>query len=137
MDALNSRSSRQVSASQNMKQLEKACFQADQRILLRKHANTRAGAILAMGVYAPLATYLLYHFFAPTGVMQNHRAATGAYGHYMQNFLSLPTSQTTIYRPELALTEQGASLAMYSKKIEKKRGTGELPEGVHHPSYWH
>ena len=69
MDALNSRTSRQVSAASNMKSLEKAIFEADQRILLRKHANTRAGALLALGVYTPLSAYLLYHFFAPSGVM--------------------------------------------------------------------
>ena len=69
MDALNSTASRQLTAAQSMKNLEKAVVIADQRIQMRKVMNARASTILSLGVLFPLSTYMIYHLFAPKGVM--------------------------------------------------------------------
>ena len=137
MDALNSTSSRNVSPAQNMKNLEKAIAMADQRIRMRRDVNSRASLYMGLGLCIPLSVYMIYHLFAPAGVMQNHKSSTGAYAYYPQNFMYPQRSQTATFRPEIDFKEQGASLTMYTKRIEEKRASGDLPEGLHHPRTWH
>ena len=87
MDALNSSESRKVSPAQSMKNLEKAISMADQRIRMRRDSNARAQVLMTMGLAIPLGAYLLYHWFAPSGVMQNYKASSGAYAYYAQSFM--------------------------------------------------
>ena len=137
MDALNSTESRKLSPVENMQRLEKAVVIADQRIRMRREVAARASITLGLLVAVPLSTYLLYHWFAPGGVMQNYKASSGAYMFWAQNFMYRPKSQTAIYRPEINLKEQSGSLHKYTQRVAAKRVAGELPEGVHHPSMWH
>ena len=85
----------------------------------------------------PLSYYMIYHLFTPKGVMQNYKASAGAYGYSAMNFLNAPRSQTQVWRPEIDFVEQSASLTMYSKRIEEKKASGDLPEGLHHPRVWY
>ena len=105
----------------------------------RVDLNNKARLILGAGFALPFGAYLIYHFFAPSGVMQNHRASAGAYLYWTQSFLNAPMTPMQIYRPEFYLKEQSHSLYHYSKKIEnlRKAGSEELVEGVHHPDAWH
>ena len=137
MDALNSTESRKVSGAQNMKTLEKAIAMADQRIRMRRDANARAQLYMTFAFTIPLSAYMIYHLFAPTGFMQSYKAASGAYMYYPQTFMYPQKRQTAIWRPEIEFKEQGASLSVYSKRIEERRAAGDLPEGVHHPTTWH
>ena len=124
-------------AAQNMRNLEKAMAIADQRIRMRRNATVTGGASMAILFGMPLCIYMTYHTFAPAGVMQNYKASSGAYGHFLQTFMYPQKSITNQFRPEIDLKEQGASLSLYTKRIEAKRANGELPEGVHHPQTWH
>ena len=137
MEALNSLENRKVPAAENMARLEKAVVVADQRIRMRREIAGRVSLSLGFLVAVPLATYMIYHLFAPNGVMQNHKASSGAYMYWAQNFLYRPKSHTQIYYPEFEWKEQGSSLHRYTQKIQKKQAAGELEEGVHHPQAWH
>ena len=88
---------------------------------------------------APFSAYLIYHWLAPSGVMQNHRASNGAYMWYAQNFLGPAKPYQQIFRPEFYQKEQSLSLYAYQKKIEalKKSESEELVQDVHHPTMWH
>ena len=137
MEALNSTSSRGVSAQQNMRNLETAIKVADQRIRMRRLEAGRSQIALAVAFAIPFSTYMLYNFFAPGGVMQNYKASSGAYMNYASNWMLKPRSMTSIYRPEIEMAQQQSPLAAYTKKIEKQRADGSLPDGVHHPTSWH
>ena len=87
MDALNSTESRKLTPAQSMKNLEKAVMVADQRLRMKRDTNARAQVFMTIGLAIPLGAYLIYHWFAPSGVMQNYKASTGAYGYYAQSFM--------------------------------------------------
>ncbi len=137
MDQLNSSTSRQVSAAQNMQNLEKAIFTADARLKIRLDLNSRARSILGLAVVLPFGTYLVYNTLAPSGVMQNFRASNNAYGNWMQNFMGPSKSMQETYRPEYFNKESSISLHAYSKRIQKLRAQGAVEEGVFHPTQWH
>ena len=137
MDSLNSIESRKLTPAENMRRLEQAINVADQRIRIRRDVAARASITLGMLVALPLSTYMLYHLFAPHGVMQNYKASSGAYLYWAQNFMYRAKSQTAIYRPEFNHKESSGSLHRYTQRIEAKRLAGELPAGVNHPTAWH
>ena len=87
MDALNSTESRKLSPAQSMKNLEKAISIADQRIRMRRDSNARAQVLMTIGCAIPLGAYLVYQWFAPSGVMQNYKSSSGAYAYYAQTFM--------------------------------------------------
>ena len=120
-----------------MRRLEKAINIADQRIRMRRDVAARASISLGLLVALPLSTYMLYHLFAPHGVMQNYKASSGAYMYWAQNFMYRAKSQTAIYRPEFNHKETSGSLHRYTQRIEAKRQTGEVQPGVNHPTAWH
>ena len=136
MEHINSTATRQISSRENMRALEKACLEADIRVNLRKVAETRARFFLGAFISVTFSTYFLYHFFAPGGVMQNHRTSQGAYMHYMQTFMFRQKSTTDMLRPEILLKEQNSSLGQYARRIENQRKEGTAAEGVHHPTTW-
>ena len=92
MDALNSTTSRASTASENMRALEKAVTVADQRIKMRRLANSKSQLTLAVAFGFPFCSYLVYNFFAPSGVMMNYKASSGAYMNYAQNWMLKPRS---------------------------------------------
>ena len=136
MEYINSTASRQLSARDNMRALEKAVLEQDIRVALRKSVTTRARLLLGLAFAFPFSCYFVYHLVAPAGVMQNHRASSGAYLSFMQTFMYRQRSATEVYRPEIALKEQASSLNDYTRRIAKQRQEGTLPQGVHHPSSW-
>ena len=69
MDALNSLEGRKLSSAENMQRLERAVAIADQRIRIRKDVFSKVSLTLATIVGAPLAVYMIYNSFAPSGVM--------------------------------------------------------------------
>ena len=105
MEEINSVSSRRVPAMTNMQNLEKAIYLSDARMKFRVDLNNKARLILGVGFAAPFSAYLLYHYFAPGGVMQNHRASAGAYMYWTQSFLNAPQTPMQVYRPEFYLKE--------------------------------
>ena len=111
--------------------------EADCRVKIRLDSSAKSR--LAMGVLfaVPFSTYLLYHFLAPGGVMQNHAASNGAYMYFAQNFLGPTRSYQQVYRPEFYYKEQALSLYAYSKRIENLKKSGEATPDVHHPTVWH
>jgi hypothetical protein len=137
MEEINSMESRKLTPSQNMKRLEKAVIIADQRIRMRRDVTTKVSLCLGTAFAFPLGAYMIYHIFAPYGVMQNHKSTSGAYMFWAQNFLYRAKSHQEIYRPEFYFKETTSSLHVYSKRIEERRKNGDLPEGVHHPTAWH
>ena len=137
MEQLNSTTSRQVSATQNMQNLEKAIFASDARVKIRLDQIARARIGLGLLFAIPFGTYFIYHMYAPSGVMQNFRASNGAYIYWGQNFLGPAKTYQQVYRPEFANRNDNLSLYSYSKKIEKMRSQGQLEEGVYHPTQWH
>ena len=82
MEEINSVSSRKLTPAENMMKLEKAVFASDARMKIRLDQLGRARFILGAGFAAPFCAYIIYHSFAPTGVMQNHRASAGAYMYF-------------------------------------------------------
>ena len=137
MEQLNSTTSRQLSPAENMQRLEKAIFAADARLKIRMDQSARSRIILGCLFAAPFSMYMIYHMFAPQGVMQNHRASAGAYLYWAQNFLGPSKTFQQIYRPEFYLKEQNLSLYAYTNKIAQKRADGTVEEGVFHPTAWH
>jgi len=137
MDSLNSVESRKLTPAENMRRLEKAIVIADQRIRMRREVAARASITLGFLVALPLSTYMLYHLFAPHGVMQNYKASSGAYLYWAQNFMYRAKSQTAIYRPEFNHKEMSGSLHKYTQRIEAKRQNGDVSVGVNHPNAWH
>ena len=119
-----------------MRALEKAVLEADIRVALRKNVTVRARLLLGLSFAFPFGLYFIFNLMAPGGVMQNHRASSGAYMNFMQTFMYRQKSTTEIYRPEIALKEQASSLNEYSRRIAKQRQEGTVREGVHHPSSW-
>ena len=136
MDSINSSDARKVHPSENMQRLEKAITVADQRLRMRRSVNARVSISLQAAIAAPVTLYLMYHFLAPSGVMQNFKATNGAYMFWLQNFLYPIKSATETFRPEMYFKEMSGSLVVYTKKIEQKRAAGEATEGVHHPKNW-
>ena len=137
MEQLNSTTSRQVSATQNMQNLEKAIFASDARVKIRLDQIARARIGLGLLFAIPFGTYFIYHMYAPSGVMQNFRASNGAYIYWGQNFLGPAKTYQQVYRPEFYNKDQNLSLQAYSRKIQNLRAAGKLEEGVHHPTTWH
>ena len=97
-----------------MARLEIAINHADQRIRIRRDVAARASITLGFLVAAPLSAYMVFNMFAPHGVMQNHKASSGAYLYWAQNFMYRAKSQTAIYRPEFMLKESSTSLHKYT-----------------------
>ena len=87
MEEINSMESRKLTPAQNMKRLEKAVIVADQRIRMRRDVTVKVSLCLATLFAFPLGSYMIYHIFAPYGVMQNHKSTSGAYMFWAQNFL--------------------------------------------------
>ena len=110
MDSLNSTTSRSATPAQNMRALEKAINMADQRIKMRRATNANVRLTLSTMLALPLSTYLIYNFFAASGVMQNHKASSGAYGYFASTWLLKPRNATTIYRPEIERANQQGAL---------------------------
>ena len=137
MDALNGLEGRKLSAAENMQRLERSVAIADQRIRIRKDVFSKVSLSLATIVGAPLAAYMIYNCFAPSGVMQNMKASSGAYAYFPQNFMHKVRTQRQIYRPEIEYKESYSSLFAYTKRVEEQRAAGTLEEGVHHPTQWH
>ena len=104
---------------------------------MRRQANIYSQLALGLLVGVPTVWYVSYNLFAPSGVMHNYKASSGAYLHYTQNWLSKQRSMTSIYRPEIEQAIQQSPLVAYTRKIEAKRADGSVPEGIHHPSSWH
>ena len=116
MEEINSVSSRKLTPAENMMKLEKAIFASDARMRMRLDQTSRARVILGTGFLVPFSMYLLYHTFAPTGVMQNHRASAGAYMYYAQNFLGPKKSFQQIYRPGKSKFDKSLVLKNYTKR---------------------
>ena len=129
MEALNNVESRKLSPQENMQRLERAILHSDQRIRIRRDVTARAAVALGFFVAVPLSTYLIYHIFAPYGVMHNHKSGSGTYMHGIQNVMYRLHSQTSVWRPEIDIKEQSSSLFEYSKRIEARRAAGEEVEG--------
>ena len=110
---------------------------ADCRVKIRADTTAKSRLGLAVLFAIPYASYMMYHMFAPTGVMQNFRASNGAYMYFAQNFLGPAKSYQHIYRPEFYQKEQAMSLYAYTKKIEALKAKGEATPDVHHPTMWH
>ena len=126
-----------MTPAENMQRLEKAINIADQRIRIRREVNVRVSLTLGAIVAVPLAYYLIYHSMGAHGYVQGWKSSSGAYMNFTQSFLYRPKTQTAIYRPEILMKEQSSSLQLYTRKIEAKRASGELPEGTVHPTAWH
>ena len=94
MDALNSVSNRSLTPIESMQRLEQAILHADQRSRIRRDITSRAQLSLTLLVMSPVAMSFIYHLFAPNGVMQNHKASSGNYMYWAQNFLYTPKPQT-------------------------------------------
>uniref|UniRef100_A0A7S3HY61 Uncharacterized protein n=1 Tax=Favella ehrenbergii TaxID=182087 RepID=A0A7S3HY61_9SPIT len=137
MEALNSTSGRKTAPAQHMRSLEKAVFEADSRIRMRRVGATNAQLFLTVGFAIPFCSYLIYNFFAAGGVMQNYKTSSGAYMNYAMTWMLKPRSATSIYRPEIEMAQQSMPLVAYTRKIEAQRADGSVPEGVHHPTSWH
>lgn len=54
---------------------------------IRVDQSAKSRLLLGVAFAVPFATYMLHGFLAPGGAMQNHRASSGAYMYYAQNFL--------------------------------------------------
>ena len=138
MDALNSVSNRHLSPIESMQRLEQAILHADQRSRIRRDMTSRGQLTLSLLVMSPIAIYFIYNLFAPNGVMQNHKASSGNYMYWAQNFLYTFKPQTQIWRPEFYHRETQTSLHMYSKKIQKlQKEDASAVAGVHYPTKWH
>lgn len=137
MEELNHMESRKLTPQQSMARLEKAVNVADQRIRMRREVASRASLGLGLLFAFPMSCYMCYHLFAPYGVMQNYKSSSGAYLYWAQNFMYRQRSTTAVYRPEFYLKETGSSLHLYTKRIEQKKASGEVQQGVHHPTAWH
>ena len=138
MDALNSVDSRKLSAIDNMQRLEKAILLADQRSRIRRDATSRVQIFLTLAIMTPFGVYFVYNMLAPNGVMQNHKASSGNYMYWAQNFLYTFKPQTQIWRPEFYNRETQTSLHMYSKKIQRlQKEDAAKVAGVHYPTSWH
>jgi hypothetical protein len=137
MESLNSAESRKMSAGESLARLERACNMADQRLRIRKDIAGKSSVALATIVGIPLASYMIYNFFAPGGVMQNAKASSGAYAYFPQNFMHKQRTPRAVYRPELDYKETHSSLFKYTERIEKQRAEGTLTPGVYHPTAWH
>ena len=136
MEYINSTASRKLTPAENMRALERAVLEADIRIQVRKARYADARFTLVMLVGFPVSTYFLYHLAAPYGVMMNHKASSGGYMGFIQNFMSRPKTVTEQYRPEIALKQNASYLNDYSRRIERQRKEGSLTEGLHHPKSW-
>ena len=137
MDSLNSTSSRSATPAQNMRNLEKAINMADQRLVMRRAGTGYAQAALCMMFGLPFCSYMIYNFFAPSGVMHNYKASSGAYMSWLMKWLLTIRTTTATYRPEIDNARQMSPLNSYTKKIESARAEGApLTEGVHHPTSW-
>ena len=110
MEQLNSSASRSNSGAENMRALQQAINIADQRIKMRRATNANVRMTLGTMLALPLSTYLIYNFFAASGVMQNHKASSGAYGYFASTWLLKPRNATTIYRPEIERANQQGAL---------------------------
>ena len=82
MDALNGLEGRKLSAGENMQRLERAAAMADQRIRIRKDVFSKVSLSLATMVGLSISFYMIYNCFAPSGVMQNMKASSGAYAYF-------------------------------------------------------
>ena len=136
MEYINSTASRQLTPAENMRALERAVQEADIRISIRKAKHVNARLAIGLSVAFPLSLYFMYHTVAPTGVMQNHKASSGAYMNFMQTFMQKPRSITETYRPEIAMKQQASALNDYTRRVEKQRQEGALASSVHHPTSW-
>ena len=87
MEALNNVQSRKVSASENMARLERAIAHSDQRFRIKREVNSRVTVALTLLFGLPLSAYLIHGWFAPSGVMQNYKASSGAYMDFTQRFI--------------------------------------------------
>jgi hypothetical protein len=114
MEEINMMESRKLSPQENMKRLEKAINIADQRIRMHRAVNANVSLTLGTLVGIPLASYMIYHFFAPNGVMQNNKATSGVYMYWAQNFLYKGKTNQEIYRPEFYFKETSSSLHRYT-----------------------
>ena len=137
MEQLNSTSSRSLTPAESMQRLEKAVFASDARIKIRLDQTARSRQVLGLLFALPFSCYFIYNTMSPFGVMQNHRASSGAYMYWAQNFLGPSQTFQQIYRPEFYTKEHSMSLYAYSKKIQQLRNEDALEEGVHHPTSWH
>ena len=137
MDALNSVDSKKLSPQENMRRLEREIAKADQRIRIRRDMGGKAHLTLGLLVALPLCSYMIFHMFAPNGVMNNHKATSGTYLYFAQTFLYRMRGPTAMYRPEIEYKETSSSLYAYSARVEQQRADGTLEHGKHHPTAWH
>ena len=49
--------------------------EADCRMKIRLDSSAKSRLVMGVAFAVPFATYMLYGFLAPSGVMQNHRAS--------------------------------------------------------------
>ena len=110
MEALNSVEARSATPQQRMQMLEKEIAAADQRIRMRRNVTSRVSLSLGVLAAVPLSMYMVYHLFAPSGVMQNYKASSGAYLYWLQNFMYRPKTFTEMFRPEIWQYERASSL---------------------------
>ena len=61
--------------------------------------GSKSRLIMSIGFAVPFCTYMFYQTMAPSGVMQNHRASSGAYMYFAQNFLGPSKTYQHVYRP--------------------------------------
>ena len=136
MEHINSTASRQLTPSQSMRALEKACMHADQRVAMKKQITCGSTLHFKLLALTPLTIYFMYTWFHPGGAYQNNKSSAGIYLYTTQSFLYRPKSPMEIWRPEIWLMESSPQLIAYSKRIAKQKKDGEAKEGVHHPSTW-
>ena len=138
MEALNALDSRKLTPAESMMRLEKAILLADQRSRIRRDITGRAAVYMGVLCITPVAMYMIYHLFHPSGVMQNHKSSSGAYLNFTQTFLYRWQPFRQQWRPEFYWKESQQSLHVYAKKIENaKKEDPEKFTGVNYPSTWH
>ena len=101
---------RALSPQESMSRLEREVMAADQRIRMRRNVTVRASLTLGVAFAVPCSMYMVYHLFAPAGVMQNYKASSGAYLYWLQNFLYRPKTFQEMFRPEVWQMERASSL---------------------------
>jgi hypothetical protein len=114
MEEINAMESRKLSPQDSMKRLEKAVIIADQRIRMRRNVTVNVSLALGTLFAVPLGSYMIFHLFAPAGVMQNNKATSGAYMYWAQNFLYKGKTNQEIYRPEFYFKETSSTLHRYT-----------------------
>ena len=137
MDELNSLEARKLSPGDRIEKLTQAIVRSDQRIRIRKEVSMRGGFMWCALFGAPISWYVVYHYFAPEGVMQNYKSATGMHLYWMNSFMLRPRSLTERFMPEIHYKEQGKYAHVQAVRIKEKQKVNPDAYGGFKPYIWH